>query len=167
MDSSSASRPASTANDGHDSSEVLVTVAIDDYSGLVDVAADEGVQIEKLEHRNLVDPASISVILIGTSLAVSTVVHIVEMRKGGQVFDSRPGASRPAYRSKDIAYGYVQIIAMDGSITVEVKEPRGMFGQVLDTLALLVKESIGSPSAPLQERVADVLGDAASIRAST
>jgi len=142
-------------------------VAADDYADLVNVASAEDVQVEKLEDRNFVDPASVSVILIGTSLAISTVVYMIELRKGGQVFDLRPQADRPAFRSKDIAYGYVQIIALDGSVSVEVKEPRGMFGQVLDTLALLVKESVGSSAAPMQKRVEQALGDAVRVELGT
>ncbi len=161
----STSTLGSGEQDGQGTVEHLVTVGLDDYDKLVESASTENVQLEKLEDRHLVDPASISVILIGTSLAVSTVAYFVEQRKGGQVFDLTPEANRPAYRTKDIAYGYVLIIAIDGSVSVEVKEPKGMFGQVLDTLALLVKESVGTGAAPMKRRVEDALGDAVSVMA--
>jgi hypothetical protein len=163
VDPTEKSTARSTAEERHGTVEQVVTITFEDYGEVVREASAHGVQLEKLEERNLVDPASASVILIGTSLAVSTVLYLIEQRKGGQVFDLRPGAQRPAYRSPDITYGYVQIIATDGSVSVEVKEPKGMFGQVLDTLSLIVRESIGSARMPVKSRVEDALGDAVSV----
>lgn len=165
MDFPSDSRPRSESDDRQGAVEEIVTIPIEHYGDLFKAASSEGVQIEKLEDFNLVDPESISVILLGTSLAVSTVAYLVEQWRGGQVFDLRVEAKRPAYRSKDIVFGLVEIIAVDGSVSVEVKEPKGMFGQVLDTLAPLIHESVGTAARPLKKRLEDVLGDAASVEA--
>lgn len=115
--------------------------------------------MERLDDRSLVDSVSLSIMLIGGSLAVSTVAYFIEQRKGGQVFDMRPDAGRRAYRSPDIAFGYVQVILADGTVRVEVKEPKGMFGQVLDSLALIVRESAGVGAKDLANRAALELGD--------
>jgi hypothetical protein len=154
-------RSQSTANEGE--VEQVITVSIEEYSAAAEIARAEGVRVEKLEDRNLVDPVSISLILIGGSAAVSMVIYLIEQQKGGQVFDLRPGAMRTAYRSREIAYGYVLLILADGSVSVEVKEPRGMFGQVLDTLRLLVKESTGVGAGHLANEAKTALGGAALI----
>jgi hypothetical protein len=130
--------------------EQLVVVAdAEDLAEIQRLAEAETVTIETIGERNLVDPASITLVLIGTSLAISTVAYLIEQRKGGQVFDLRTGAARRAYRSRGVAYGLVQIIAPDGTVQVEVKEPRGMFGQVLDTIRLIIKDL----SAPVAESI--------------
>ena len=162
MDAPNATDPANRDNGDASTVEHFVAIDPDDYASVVEMAGSEGVGVERLEGRNLVDPASISVILIGSSLAVATVASLIDQRRGGQVFDMRPDASRPAYRSKEITYGYVLVIATDGSVSVEVKEPKGMFGQVLDTIASIVKDSMGSSAAATKGRIEDALGDSIS-----
>ncbi|MFF6954693.1 hypothetical protein ACFZAD_39595 [Streptomyces iakyrus] len=87
---------------------------------------------------------TVTLILLGTATAVGAVQHALEQRKGGQVIDLRPGASKALYRTADVVYGTVVIIAEDGSVTVEVKEPDGMFGKVMSTLPQLVSGGDGS-----------------------
>ena len=41
---------------------------------------------------------------------------------------------KPFYRTTDVAYGLIVIVGLDGAVTVEVKEPKGMFGIVVDAL---------------------------------
>lgn len=80
---------------------------------------------------------TVALILIGTALAVSATEHFIDARKGGQVIDLRPGALATFYRSPDIIYGLVIILAVDGTVTVEVKEPKGSFGTVIEALRQL------------------------------
>lgn len=65
---------------------------------------------------------------------MGTVVHLLDRAKGGQVIDLREGVQKKFYRTDDVAYGLVVIIAFDGKVTVEVREPRGLFGEVIDAL---------------------------------
>jgi RNA binding exosome subunit len=67
----------------------------------------------------------------------------LEQRKGGQVIDLRPGAPKAFYRTPDVVYGTVVIVTVDGKVTVEVvtvevREPEGMFGKVVSTLPQLL-----------------------------
>ncbi|RBY77390.1 hypothetical protein DQ239_10910 [Blastococcus sp. TF02-09] len=160
LDSSSGDAPPA---DGADQVEDYAIVGVEDEDRVRRFAAAEGVRVETDDSRRLVDPATITLVMFGSSLAVATVAHFIEESKGGQVFDMRPDAPRPAYRSKQIAYGYVQMIAADGTVSVEVKEPRGMFGQVLDTLRLLVKDATGMQADAVSALVQDSVGDAARV----
>jgi hypothetical protein len=40
-----------------------------------------------------------------------------------------------------VVYGLVVIIATDGKVTVEVKEPKGMFGQVIDAIRGILSDA--------------------------
>jgi len=62
----------------------------------------------------------------------------LEQCKGGQVIDLRPGALKEFYRTPVVVYGTMLIVAVDGKVTVEVKEPDGMFGKVISTLPQLL-----------------------------
>jgi hypothetical protein len=87
------------------------------------IASDNGVDLEQLEVRALEPVTTVTLIVMGSSLAVATVVYLLDKHKDGQVIDLRPGAPKAFYRSKDVVYGLVLIIATDGKVTVEVKEP--------------------------------------------
>jgi hypothetical protein len=93
----------------------------------------------------------VTLVLVGTAAAVGAVLHVLEQRKGGQVIDLRPGAPKAFYRTADVVYGLVVIVAVDGKVTVEIKEPDGMFGKVISTLPQLLS---GGDSA---EQVAQVV----------
>ncbi len=104
------------------------------------VAAANGVDVEEIDVRGIEPVSTVTLLLFGATAAVATVVYLLENAKGGQVIDLRPGASATFYRSKDLVYGLVVVLATDGKVTVEVKEPRGMFGPVVDTLKDIVAD---------------------------
>lgn len=114
--------------------EAMVVVDRGDLDQLLAEARAEGVEVTVVEESGFLDPVTATVLLFGGAAAVGTVMYALEVRKGGQVFDLRPNAPRQAYRSKDVAYGLVLLIAPDGKVTVEVKEPKGAFGIVVDAL---------------------------------
>ncbi len=118
------------------------------------VAAEQGVEIERLPIRGFEPITIVTLSLTGTPLAVSTVVYLLDRRKGGQVVDLRPGAPKTVYRSTDVTYGLVVIIAADGATKVDVREPKGMFGHVSELIVSLVGELVGKGT----EEVADVVG---------
>jgi len=102
------------------------------------LAAAHGVEAERVPRRGIEPVATVTLVLAGTAAAVGAVLHVLEQRKGGQVIDLRPGAAKAFYRTPDVAYGTVVIVAVDGKVTVEVKEPDGMFGKVISILPQLL-----------------------------
>ncbi|MEN3265344.1 hypothetical protein [Pseudonocardia sp.] len=115
------------------------------------MAAVHGVEMEEVPRRGIEPVATVTLVLVGTAAAVGAVLHVLEQRKGGQVIDLRPGAPKAFYRTADVVYGLVVIVAVDGKVTVEIKEPDGMFGKVISTLPQLLS---GGDSA---EQVAQVV----------
>jgi hypothetical protein len=97
-----------------------------------------GVELHEVPRRGIEPVTTLTLILVGTGAAVGAVVHVLEQRKGGQVVDLRPGAPKAFYRTPDVVFGTVVIVTVDGTVTVEVKEPEGMFGKVISTLPQLL-----------------------------
>jgi len=126
------------SQDDDEQTQALLVVDPEDREFVEAAAAENGVRAAEVDQDGFLDPITLSFILLGSSAAIGTVTYLVDKRKGGQVFDLRPGAPRPQYRSKDIDYGLVLIIAVDGKATVEVHEPRGMLGQVIDAIKDIV-----------------------------
>lgn len=103
-------------------------------------------------------------LLIGTVAAVATVAHLVEVHKGGQVIDLRPGVPEAIYRSKGVVYGLVIMIALNGTITVEVKEPKQMFGTVIEALQKIAIELGKAGINSIADSVQKQLGDKVSVK---
>jgi hypothetical protein len=101
-------------------------------------AAAHGVEVEQIPRRGIEPLTTVTLLLIGAGAAVGSVLQILEQRKGGQVVDLRPGAPKAFYRTPDVVFGTVVIVAVDGRVTVEVREPAGMFGRVIAVLPELV-----------------------------
>jgi hypothetical protein len=102
------------------------------------VAAEHDVKVEQVPNRGIEPISTATLVLVGTAAVVGAVVHILEQHKGGQVIDLRPGAPKAFYRSRDVIYGMVIIVARDGKVTVTIKEPADMFGKVIATLPKLI-----------------------------
>ena len=144
--------------------EASVIVDRPDEERVRALAAEHGVEVERVQDEAFIEPVTATLVLFGASAAVATVSALVEQFKGGQVFDLRENAPRQAYRSKDVVYGLVEIIAADGTVTVEVREPRGMFGEVLDALRQTLLGLVNPSSASVKEKAAEAVGGAASVR---
>lgn len=112
----------------------IVVIEPGDLEYAREVAADNGVEIEDVSVHGFEPVTTVTLALYGGALAVGAVLFLLDRRKGGQVIDLRDGIQQKFYRSDDIAFGLVVIIAADGKIAVEVKEPRGMFGAVIESL---------------------------------
>jgi hypothetical protein len=110
------------------------TIEVADLDEIRELAASHGVQVEEIAQPGFEPVTTITLILIGGSLAVASVMAIIERRKGGQVIDLRPGAPKVLYRDKDVVYGLVIILAQDGTVRVEVKQPKELFAQVVEAL---------------------------------
>lgn len=128
------------------------------------LAAEHGVGVEQIPHRGIEPVSTVTLALIGASVSVSVVMRILDQHKGGQVVDLRSGAPKAFYRTPDVVYGTVIIVTVDGKVTVEVKEPDGMFGKVISTLpSLLTGGDAGA------EQAAQVMSEAfgAGVKIST
>jgi hypothetical protein len=105
------------------------------------VASAHGVDVQEVPRRGIEPVTTVTLLLVGTAAAVGTVLHTLEQRKGGQVIDLRPGAPKAFYRTPDLLYGMVVVIAVDGKVTIKVEEPDGRFGKVIAALPRLLPGS--------------------------
>jgi hypothetical protein len=140
------------------SDEVRSVVVLDQtqVAAAHSLAAAHGVNVEVVPRRGIEPVTTVTLLLIGTAVAVGAVLHILEQRKGGQVIDLRSGAPKMVYRTADVVYGTVVIITVDGKVTVEVKEPNGMFGKVISTLPELL--SGGESARQIDDIVTNTFG---------
>jgi hypothetical protein len=129
-----------------DSFEVVV-VDTDDADDAIALGKEHGVSIERINVAGFEPVSTVALAITGAALAVSMVVYLLDRRKGGQVIDLRAGAPKTIYRTCDVTYGYVVIVAADGTVRVEVREPRGMFGQVSELIVGIVGELAGNNAA--------------------
>jgi hypothetical protein len=118
----------------------LVIIDAEDLDEAKRIAADNGVELEEVPTDGFEPVTTITLLILGGSAAVGLVSYLLDKPKGGQVIDLRPGAPKAIYRSKDVVYGTVIIITADGKVEIEVKEPRGVFGEVIDALRGIVVE---------------------------
>jgi hypothetical protein len=127
-----------------------------------EVAAHPGAELEIIDEGEGIAPLILIAIIGGAGFVGGMVTYIMDRRKGGQVIDLRESAEKREYRTKDVQFGFVVIYTADGKVTVEVKEPKGFFGQVIkdviDALAGIATKSV--------EAVADTAKQAAGDRAT-
>ena len=131
-------RDMTSASDG-EKREVMVVVDPADFEEVKRLAADNGVDVEEIQQEDFTG-VEILLVIFGVGSAVALTIDAIERLKGGQVIDMRPGAVRMAYRTRDLMYGLVIIIGVDGSLTLEVKEPTTMFATVVEAVQKVVVE---------------------------
>lgn len=141
----------------------LTVINPEDLDKAREAAAEHGVDLEELRVRGIEPVLTITLVLTGGAVAVGTVAHLIDREKGGQVIDLRPGAPKVLYRSKDVLYGLVIVLTADGKVTVEVKEPRGMFGEVLDALRGIITDLTGASRETVVPRITEAVGDKAKV----
>jgi hypothetical protein len=129
------------------------------------IASAHGVEVEQVSSRGIEPVATVTLVVLGTVAAVGAVVQILEQRKGGQVIDLRPGVPKTFYRTPDLVYGTVVIVAVDGKVTVRVKEPEGMFGKVVSTLPQLL--SYGGKTEQVAQAVTEEFGSDVQVESVT
>jgi hypothetical protein len=150
--------------------DTIEEVAIVDRTDLTYVrklAAHYDVAVEEVPARGIEPISTVTLILIGTVSVVAVVARLIEQHKGGQVIDLRPQAPRVIYRTKDLIYGMVVIFTSDGKVSVDVKEPKEMFGQVLDVLKSVVVELANPQAREVASAVKDKVGELAAIDIKT
>src|SRR4051794_1663536 len=98
-----------------------------------------GAEIEVVEEPEGIAPLLIVAVIGGAAFVGGAVDYILDRRQGGMVIDLREAAKKREYRSKEVRYGLVVIYAADGTVKVEVHEPKGFFGQVVDSVLEALK----------------------------
>ncbi|MGY1638200.1 hypothetical protein ACI78V_16265 [Geodermatophilus sp. SYSU D00742] len=150
-------------DDPEDAVEIVV-VRPDEVDTLLDLARQHDVAVERIPGRGFEPVTMLTFSIIGTTMAVATLVYLLDRRKGGQIVDLRPGAARMIYRTTDVAYGLVVMIAVDGSLKIEVREPKGMFGQVSEIVTGLSGQLLGQGVSDVKKAVeGQVGGDVATL----
>jgi hypothetical protein len=146
-----------------DTAEEIIIVDQEDVEYALETAAAHGVEANELTVHGIEPITTATLIIFGSALAVAAVSRLIDQHKGGQVIDLRPQAPRLLYRTKDVLYGLVVIVATDGRVTVEVKEPRTMFGEVLDALKDVIVNLSGSGASDIATAVAAKVGEKANV----
>jgi hypothetical protein len=129
------------------------------------LAGDHGVTLEEIPARGLEPVLTVTLLLMGTGAAVGMVMALIDEHRGGQIIDLRPGSPRVIYRSNDVKYGLIVILCADGQVKIEVKEPRGMFGQTLDTIQSIIGDLAGKNAPEVSVLVGSKLGDEVEVSA--
>lgn len=143
---------------GNDRVQQIVEITKEEMELLSEIAESEGVAVEIIETTGFEPISTVTLALVGSALAVGSVVYWLERRKGGQVVDLRLGADRPVYRNKDLAYGLVLIYLADGQVRVEVKEPKGMLGIVMESITGILAQQGGSTAVETATALEKVVG---------
>ena len=131
------------------------------------IAKEQGVELHELPIHGLEPIATASILLLGSTVAVATVGRVLDQRKGGQVIDVRAGSPRVLYRSRDVAYGLVVLIAADGTVTIDVHQPQDMFHEVCSALHGIVSTASGADVRAVAERAIAALPAAAEVDVRT
>jgi hypothetical protein len=147
-----------------DAVEQTVVVDIDDRAKLLQLASAHGVEVTPVGRRSIDPITMVALTLTGTALAVGMVMHLIDREKGGQVIDLRPGATKMIYRTHELVYGLILIISHDGAVSVEVKEPKGMLGAVLETLRGILSDVAAKTIDAAASSIHAAVGDRAEVR---
>jgi hypothetical protein len=114
--------------------EFTVTATIwlspDDVDEAKKIAQQHDVQAEEATASGLGPLLLVPLVITGAIAAVALAEHEIEVYRGGQVIDLT-GAAPKFFRSKGVQYGLVVVLKRDGSITVDVKQPKELIGAVL------------------------------------
>lgn len=146
-----------------DSSQVRAVLVVDpsDVPAVREVAAAHGVTVQEVPERGIEPVSTVTLVLVGVAVTVNSVRQALERRKGGQVIDLRPGAERLAYRTADLEYGIVLIVAQDGEVTVRIDRPDDVFEKAIATLPKLLPGGTNTKQAA--RVVQQTLGPAAEV----
>jgi hypothetical protein len=130
------------------SAKEVVILDREDLEFAQDAAREQGVEVQVLTPTGFEPVCTVTLILMGSTLAVATLARILDQRKGGQVIDLRPGAPKPFYRTRDVVYGLVVVVSQDGQVLVHVKQPEDLFTEVAANLRTITAEIGEARSVP-------------------
>ncbi len=142
-----------------DSARELMELPPDDLDYVRQIAAQHNVEVIETPTEGFEPITTVTLVLMGSALAVAAVMALVERHRGGQIIDLRPNAQRSFYRSKDVLYGLVAILHQDGTVSVDVKQPKEFFTDVVESLTSVLgglgKQSLATVADAALEAVGD------------
>jgi hypothetical protein len=122
-----------------------------------------GAEIEVLEEPESIAPLVIIAVIGGAAFVAGAIDYILDRRHGGMVIDLQKGATKREYRSTAVRYGLVVIYAADGTVKVEVHEPKGFFGQVVDSVLEALKGIVTDSAKAIADAAKEAAGDKADV----
>lgn len=147
-----------------DQDRVQVELSREEVAEVRRLASEHGVDVEVPGPDPVESLAGAALLLIGATASVGTVLYMLERHRGGQIIDLR-GDSPELRRSKDLVFGLVVIFLRDGTVKVEVHEPRGLAGQSIDALKGIVVDLAKQPLESARAMVAATLEGRAKVSA--
>lgn len=145
------------------SAKEVVILDRDDLEFAQQAAREQGVDVQVLTATRFEPVSTVTLILLGSTVAVATLARILDQRKGGQVIDLRRGAPKPFYRTQDVVYGLVVVVSQDGQVLVQVKQPEDMFTEVAASLRKMNAEIGEANKGTVAEQVREIVGDKADV----
>ncbi|HSH58479.1 MAG TPA: hypothetical protein VK988_02340 [Acidimicrobiales bacterium] len=145
------------------SAKEVVILDREDLEFAQHAAREQGVEVQVLTPTGFEPVSTVTLILMGSTLAVATLARILDQRKGGQVIDLRPGAPKPFYRTRDVLYGLVVVVSQDGQVLVHVKQPEDLFTEVVANLRTMSAEIGEAGSGTVSEQVREIVGNKARV----
>jgi hypothetical protein len=139
-----------------------ITVEQDEVEFVTLAAKERGAQVQRLNVRNIEPVTTVTLVVIGSAALVGMISYLLEQRRGGQVIDLA-GPEPKFYRDRGLIYGLVVVKLQDGNIKIEVREPRGLLGQVMDTLRGMVGDLAKTAADVGAKRVQAALGGHATV----
>lgn len=153
--------------DPMESIEEVLMVPAEDIEHLRESSKRHGVDLSESKPLGIEPVGTIAVVLVGGVLAVNAVSRLLEERKGGQVIDMRPSATRTVFRSRDVQYGLIVVLASDGTVTVRATDPQNGLSSVIESLRGLATGEGGANIDTVEQAVRRQLGPDAEISAQS
>lgn len=141
----------------------------EDLNLLRQIAEEDGLEVEEPLETEIagIDDALLILGIVGAASVVAGAINYGrEKRKGGQVIDLTKMNDEKRYRRvKGLQYGLVVVIAADGNgVTVDVKEPRGFFSQVVADVINALAGVIKEPANKVIETVKKAVGSRGNVK---
>ncbi len=111
-------------------------------------------------------PLIVLAIVGGAAAVAGAISYWHETRVGGQVIDLTPNANPWLYRTKGLVYGLVVIKAADGTVKVDVKEPKDFFLKVVQSVITAVQNMGTTTVSGIKDVAVAAVGNKAAVEIS-
>lgn len=102
-----------------DQHQEVLEIDVNEFAELKRIAGEHGVEVKQIEVRGLELVTMTLALVVGSRLAVSTVLQAMDFWRGGQVIDRRPGAERVMFRSRDLRHDLMLILTPGGNVKIQ------------------------------------------------
>lgn len=141
----------------------FLTIEGSELEEVQSLSAKRAVRVQILSQSGFEPVASVTVILLGTVAAVTSVIQAVEHFRGGQVIDLRDQAIANVYRTREVVYGMTVVITADGKVVVRFRNPDKTFQEALSALPPLLAAAKEKTATEVAKTLESTAGDAADI----